>query len=58
MSVILVMLPAALLLSALGLGAFIWAARRGQFDDLRTPSIRAVFDDPPSVPAHGQDEAP
>lgn len=58
MSVILVMLPAALLLSALGLGAFIWAARRGQFDDLRTPSIRAVFDDPPAAPTREQERAP
>jgi cbb3-type cytochrome oxidase maturation protein len=25
--------------------AFVWAARRGQYDDLDTPAIRAVQDD-------------
>lgn len=45
MSVILLMLPIALVLA----GAFVWlfvrSALGGQFDDLDTPPIRAVFDD-------------
>ncbi len=45
MSVILIMIPAAMLLAGLGVAAFIIAAKRGQFDDLDTPAIRAVFDD-------------
>lgn len=45
MSVILIMLPAALLLAGIGVAAFIIAAKRGQFDDLDTPALRAVFDD-------------
>lgn len=45
MSVILIMLPVALVLAAIGVAAFILAARNGQFDDLDTPAIRAVFDD-------------
>jgi cbb3-type cytochrome oxidase maturation protein len=45
MSVILIMIPAALLLAGLGLAAFILAAKSGQFDDLDTPALRAVFDD-------------
>ncbi len=45
MSVILIMIPAAILLAGLGVWAFIMAAKRGQFDDLDTPAIRAVFDD-------------
>ncbi|MFG0298489.1 MAG: cbb3-type cytochrome oxidase assembly protein CcoS [Phycisphaerales bacterium JB047] len=45
MSVILVMIPAAILLAGLGVWAFIVAAKRGQFDDLDTPALRAVFDD-------------
>ena len=45
MSVVLVMLPIALLLAGIGVAAFIVAAKRGQFDDLDTPAIRAVFDD-------------
>ncbi len=45
MSVLLIMIPAALLLAAIGITAFIIAAKKGQFDDLDTPAIRAVFDD-------------
>jgi cbb3-type cytochrome oxidase maturation protein len=45
MSVLLIMLPVALLLAALGVWGFIRAARGGQFDDLDTPPLRAVFDD-------------
>lgn len=45
MSVILIMIPGAMILAGLGVWAFIVAAKRGQFDDLETPAIRAVFDD-------------
>lgn len=45
MGVILVMLPVALALAAVGVWAFVWAAKRGQFDDLDTPAYRAIFDD-------------
>ncbi len=48
MSILLIMLPAALLLAGLGVWAFIRAARSGQFDDLDTPPLRAVFDDDPT----------
>jgi cbb3-type cytochrome oxidase maturation protein len=45
MTVLMVMLPVALLLAGLGVWAFVRAARGGQFDDLDTPPLRAVFDD-------------
>lgn len=45
MSVIFLVLPLALLIVAAAVGAFVWAARRGQFDDLETPAIRAMHDD-------------
>jgi cbb3-type cytochrome oxidase maturation protein len=45
MSVIYVLLPLAALLAAAGVGAFIWAVRRGQFDDLDTPAIRILHDE-------------
>jgi len=45
MSVILIMIPGAMILAGLGVWAFIVAAKRGQFDDLDTPAIRAVVDD-------------
>lgn len=51
MSVILIMIPGAMVLAALGVWAFINAAKRGQFDDLDTPAIRAVFDDDDQIAA-------
>jgi len=45
MSVVFVVLPLALILLAGAIGAYVWAARRGQFDDLTTPAMRALHDD-------------
>lgn len=45
MSVIYIVLPVALVLAAFGVAAFLWAVRRGQYDDLDTPPYRALFDD-------------
>jgi cbb3-type cytochrome oxidase maturation protein len=45
MSVVYVLLPVAALLGAMGVGAFIWAVRHGQFDDLDTPAVRVLHDD-------------
>jgi cbb3-type cytochrome oxidase maturation protein len=50
MSVIYIMIPAALLLAAIGVAAFIIAAKKGQFDDLDTPALRAIFDDDETPP--------
>jgi cbb3-type cytochrome oxidase maturation protein len=49
METIFVLLPLALLIAAIAVGFFIWAARSGQFDDLDTPAVRILFDD--EVPA-------
>ena len=45
MEVIFVLLPLALLIAAIAVVFFIWAARSGQFDDLDTPAMRVLFDD-------------
>ena len=45
MEVIFVLLPLALLIAAIAVAFFIWAARTSQFDDLDTPSMRVLFDD-------------
>ena len=45
MSVIFIVLPVALVVVLAAVVAFLWAARRGQFDDLTTPAIRAIQDD-------------
>lgn len=51
MSVIYIVLPLALVIVGVAVGAFVWAARRGQFDDLDTPSMRMLHDDDPEPPA-------
>ena len=41
----LFLIPVALLLGALGLFAFVWALRSGQFDDLDGAAMRILNDD-------------
>jgi len=45
MSIIYVLAPLALMLGTLFLGAFLWGASHGQFDDLETPSHRILLED-------------
>lgn len=45
METIFVLLPLALLIAAIAVGFFVWAARTGQFDDLETPAMRILFDE-------------
>ena len=45
MSVIYIVLPLALVLVGVAVAAFVWATRRGQFDDLDTPKVRMLHDD-------------
>lgn len=50
MEVLYFVIPLALLMGGGFILAFVWAARSGQFDDLETPGLRALFhdeDDPP-----------
>ena len=48
MSVLYLVLPLALLVVAGAILAFVWSARSGQFDDLDTPAMRVLGDDPPT----------
>ncbi len=43
------LIPAALFLGGLGLVAFLWALRSGQFEDLEGAAYRALEDDPPEA---------
>ena len=45
METIFVLLPLALLIAAIAVGLFVWAAKTGQFDYLETPAVRILFDD-------------
>jgi len=43
MEVMIVLIGFSILAAAGFLAAFIWALRRGQFDDLSTPAFRILF---------------
>ena len=45
MDSLLLLVPAALFLGLLGLAAFLWALRNGQFDDPEGSAGRILFDD-------------
>lgn len=48
MNVLLILIPVALVLGGIGLAAFIWSIRSGQFDDLDGAAQRILIDDDPS----------
>ncbi len=50
MSVLYLVVPLALLVVAVAVWAFVWAAGRGQFDDLDTPALRMLHDDGDAPP--------
>lgn len=56
MTVLFIVLPLALLLSASAVAAFVWAARSGQLDDLGTPALRALDDESESRAGEAGDE--
>jgi len=45
MTALVFLIPAALLLGLLGLGAFLWSLKTGQFDDLDGAAERILIDD-------------
>lgn len=51
MNIILVLIPLSLILLAAGIWAFFWGVNHAQFDDLDTPALIPLADDPPAVAA-------
>ncbi len=47
MTILFLVLPLTIAISAVSVAAFAWATRRGQFDDLETPALRMLHDDAP-----------
>ena len=45
MSVVFVLVFAAIIIAGVFLIAFVWAVKNGQYDDTYTPSVRILFDD-------------
>ena len=50
MSVLIYLIPMALLLGLVGLAAFIWSLKSGQYDDLDGAAQRILFDDEENPP--------
>lgn len=47
MEVLIYLVPLALILGLLGLVAFLWSLKSGQYDDLEGAAWRAIADDEP-----------
>jgi cbb3-type cytochrome oxidase maturation protein len=45
MTIILFLLAVSLMIAAVGLAAFLWSLRTGQYDDLDGAANRILFDD-------------
>ena len=54
MTILYLLIPLGLLLVAVGVGAFFWATRSGQFDDLESPAWSVVMDDDKAPDSRGQ----
>lgn len=45
MTIIYVLIPLSIVMMIIAVGAFFWAVRSGQFDDLDTPALDILDDD-------------
>ncbi|UWX03907.1 cbb3-type cytochrome oxidase assembly protein CcoS [Pseudoxanthomonas sp. NC8] len=59
MNILLLLIPISLVLLGIAIAAFVWAVKRGQFDDLDTPALDILEDDdrpaPPPAPSSPRD---
>ena len=46
MNALLILIPLSLVLLVVAIWAFAWAVKRGQFDDMESPAIDILQDDP------------
>ena len=53
MAILLVLVPISLVLLGLAIWAFVWAVRRGQFDDLDAAALDVLVEEPLLPPAAG-----
>ena len=56
MNILLVLIPVTLLVIAIAIALFFWAVNHQQFDDLDSPGVLPLMDDPP--PAEDADRTP
>lgn len=57
MTIIYYLIPLGIALLALAVGAFFWAVRSGQFDDMDTPAWRILLDDDSAPPEDSANKA-
>jgi cbb3-type cytochrome oxidase maturation protein len=57
MEVLAFLIPIALVLGGLGLVAFIWSLKSGQFEDLDGAAMRILNDDDTASPKRNDDQA-
>lgn len=50
MTILLLLIPLSLMLLVGAIWAFAWAVKSGQFDDLETPALDILADDPKDTP--------
>lgn len=55
MNIVFVLIPLSLVLVALAVWAFFWSVDHDQFDDLDTPALIPLSEDPPAQPAGDAD---
>lgn len=46
MNILLALIPISLMLIAVAVAAFVWAVKRGQYEDLDTPALDILREDP------------
>jgi cbb3-type cytochrome oxidase maturation protein len=52
MNIIFVLIPLSLVLLIAAVWAFFWGVNHAQFDDLETPALMPLTDEPPVRPQH------
>ena len=57
MSILLMLIPISMVLFGLAVAAFVWAVKRGQFDDLDTPALDILRDDDARTTTQPRDKA-
>ena len=57
MRILLVLIPISLVLLGIAIGAFWWAVRRGQFEDLDSAAIDILRDDDTDAPPPRRSDA-
>jgi cbb3-type cytochrome oxidase maturation protein len=58
MSVVFILVIVAIIMAGAFLVTFIWAVKSGQYEDIYTPSVRILFDDPEMKGKEKKDPSP